>query len=40
MMKEYIDKTYNEIQLLDNYNGKIWEYIQDWSCEGFFSRMC
>jgi hypothetical protein len=33
--KEYIDKTYNEIQLLDNYNGKIWEYIQDWSCEYF-----
>ena len=33
--KEYIDKTYNETQLLDNYNGKIWEYIQDWSCEYF-----
>jgi len=33
--KNYINKTYNQIQQLDNYNGKIWEYIQDWSCEWF-----
>jgi len=33
--KNYIDETYNQIQSIENYNGKIWEYIQDWSCEYF-----
>lgn len=37
--KEYIDKTYNEIQNISNYNGKIWEYFQGWECEGFL-REC
>ena len=37
--KEYIDKTYNEIQNTPNYNGKIWEYFQGWECEGFL-REC
>jgi hypothetical protein len=37
--KEYIDKTYNEIQNIPNYNGKIWEYFQGWECEGFL-REC
>ena len=37
--KKYIDKTYNEIQNIPNYNGKIWEYFQGWECEGFL-REC
>jgi hypothetical protein len=37
--KEYIDKTYTEIQNTPNYNGKIWEYFQGWECEGFL-REC
>ena len=37
--KEYIDKTYNEVQNIPNYNGKIWEYFQGWECEGFL-REC
>ena len=37
--KEYIDKTYNEIQNTPKYNGKIWEYFQGWECEGFL-REC
>ena len=36
--KEYIDKTYNEIQNTSNYNGKIWEYFQGWTCERFLKK--
>jgi len=36
--KNYIDKTYNQIQSLENYNGKIWEYIEGWSCEDFLKN--
>ena len=36
--KEYIDKTYNEIQNISNYNGRIWEYFQGWECEGFLAN--
>lgn len=32
---DYLDETYKHIQSIDNYNGKIWEYIQDWTCEDF-----
>ena len=31
--KKYLDKTYNHIQKLENYNGKIWEYIPEFECE-------
>lgn len=33
--KAYLDLTYEQIQKIPNYNGRIWEYIQDWSCEDF-----
>ena len=36
--KEYLDKTYKYIQTVENYNGKIWEYIQGWSCEDFLKQ--
>jgi hypothetical protein len=37
--KQYINETYNQIQSIPNYNGKIWEYIDGWSCETFL-RNC
>lgn len=33
--KDYLDKTYDYIQNLPNYNGKVWEYIKGWTCERF-----
>ena len=33
--KKYLDETYDKIQLIPDYNGRIWEYISGWSCEGF-----
>jgi hypothetical protein len=36
--KEYLDETYQAISTLSNYNGKIWEYIQGWSCEAFLKE--
>jgi len=36
--KQYIDKTHEYIQSIPNYNGKIWEYIQGWECEGFLKQ--
>jgi len=31
--KVFLDETYDYIQSLPEYNGKIWEYIKGWSCE-------
>ena len=31
--KTFLDETYEYIQNIPNYNGKIWEYIKGWSCE-------
>jgi GT2 family glycosyltransferase len=31
----YADETYKYIKTLDEYNGRIWEYIDRWSCEWF-----
>jgi len=36
--KEYINETYNYIQNLDEYNGRVWEYIKDWTCEDFLKK--
>ena len=36
--KEYLDKTYEQIQRIENYNGRIWEYIPNWSCEEFLKQ--
>jgi hypothetical protein len=36
--KEYLDETYEYIQTIPNYNGKIWEYINGWSCEDFLKQ--
>ena len=35
---EYIDKTYKYIQTVPNYNGRVWEYIEGWSCEDFLVK--
>lgn len=36
--KSYLDKTFPTTKL-PNYNGRIWEYIDGWSCENFL-RQC
>lgn len=36
--KQYLDETYQYIQTIPNYNGKIWEYINGWSCEDFLKQ--
>jgi len=36
--KDYINETYDYIQSLENYNGRIWEYIEGWSCEDFLKK--
>ena len=36
--KEVLDQTYEVITNIENYNGKIWEYIPGWSCEGFLKE--
>jgi hypothetical protein len=36
--QEYLDKTYNHLQTLENYNGKIWEHLPGWSCEDFLKN--
>jgi len=37
--KPYLDKTYQYIHNLPQYNGKVWEYIDGWSCE-LFLKSC
>jgi hypothetical protein len=36
--KEYLNETYNKIQTIPDYNGRIWEYFQGWSCEDFLKQ--
>jgi hypothetical protein len=36
--KKYLDETYKHIQTFSNYNGKVWEYIDGWSCENFLKK--
>lgn len=36
--KEYLNETYRYIQTVEKYNGRIWEYIQGWSCEDFLKN--
>jgi hypothetical protein len=36
--KEYINSTFKIISKLPEYNGRIWEYIQGWSCEDFLKQ--
>jgi hypothetical protein len=36
--KEYLDETYNHIQSIQEYDGKIWNHIPGWSCEDFLKQ--
>ena len=36
--KKYLDETYDYIQTIPNYNGKIWEHIKGWTCERFLGN--
>lgn len=35
--KQYIDDTY-KVTTTPGYNGKVWEYIENWSCEAFLKQ--
>ena len=37
--KNHLNETYKYIQTIPNYNGRIWEYVEGWSCESFL-RSC
>jgi hypothetical protein len=34
----YLDETFNYINQLPDYNGRIWEYVEGWSCEDFLKN--
>ena len=36
--KQYLNNTFDQIKNMPNYNGKVWEYIKDWSCENFLKE--
>jgi len=36
--KEYLNETYKAISKIKNYNGKIWEYFNGWTCERFLRK--
>ena len=36
--KKYLNETYDKIQSIPDYNGRIWEYFQGWSCEDFLKE--
>ncbi len=36
--KDYVNSTYDYIKSQSNYNGKVWEYIEGWSCENFLKQ--
>ena len=36
--KEYINHTFSQTKHFSEYNGKIWEYIEGWSCETFLKQ--
>jgi hypothetical protein len=36
--KNYVDETYNHIQSISNYSGRVWEYIEGWACEEFLKK--
>lgn len=36
--EEYIISTHSELVKIPNYNGRPWEYIENWSCEDFLKE--
>jgi hypothetical protein len=36
--KEFLNETFEYVQNIPNYNGKVWEYIEGWSCESFLKK--
>ena len=36
--KKFIDDTYNLVKNIPDYNGKVWEYIEGWSCENLLKQ--
>ena len=38
MIKNFLMKPIKHTQNIPDYNGKIWEHIKGWSCEGFLKE--
>ncbi len=36
--QNYLDITYNTVNSIPDYNGRVWEYIPGWSCEDFLKQ--
>lgn len=36
--KQYLDDTFKTTRDIPNFNGRIWEYINGWSCESFLKQ--
>ena len=36
--EDYLNETYEYIQGVKDYNGRIWEYIEGWTCEDFLKE--
>lgn len=36
--KQYLDDTFKATQDIPNFSGRIWEYIDGWSCESFLKQ--
>lgn len=36
--KTFLDKTYEYIKSIPDYNGRIWEYVNEFSCEGLLKE--
>ena len=36
--KKFLNETYEYVYNIPNYNGKVWEYIEGWSCEIFLKQ--
>lgn len=35
--QDFINSTYEYVNSIENYNGKIWEYVAGWACEQFLA---
>jgi hypothetical protein len=36
--ERFLDETFEYTHTIPNYNGKVWEYIEGWSCETFLKQ--
>lgn len=36
--KKYLDETHQYVNSIENYSGRVWEYIEGWACERFLGN--